>query len=68
MNSSAVSNHPQSADVPTGAPAWVTAELIDQTIRVWQPYYREELKPEDALAMILGVAQLNKVLGEGLGS
>jgi hypothetical protein len=56
------------SDVPAGTPAWVTPELIDQTIRVWQPYYREPLKPEDALAMILGVAELHRVIGEGAGA
>lgn len=44
--------------VPPGAPAWVDGQLIALTIRVWQPYYEAELTPADALAMLLGTAQL----------
>jgi len=44
--------------VPPGAPPWVTAELIEHTIRVWQPYYANRLTPHDALAMILNVGTL----------
>lgn len=55
----------QSAIVPTGAPSWVTPALIAHTLRVWQPYYREPLNPADALAMILSVCELNRVIGEG---
>lgn len=51
--------------VPAGAPSWVTSELIDHTIRVWQPYYSESLTADDALAMILNVAGLRDVLSEG---
>jgi predicted hotdog family 3-hydroxylacyl-ACP dehydratase len=59
---------PESAprtDPPAGAPVWVTAELIAQTIRVWQPYYRLPLNPEDALAMILDVCRLVRVVAQG---
>jgi len=60
-------SHPPTSShaIPAGTPTWVTPELIARTIRVWQPYYREPLKPEDALAMILGVTELNKVISEG---
>ena len=51
-----------SGHVPPGAPSWVTAELIAETLRVWQPYYRTPLTPEDALEMIIGVGQLFDVL------
>ncbi len=44
--------------VPSGAPAWVTTELIERTIRVWQPYYATPLTPEDALAIIQSTGQL----------
>ncbi len=44
--------------VPAGAPAWVTAELIAQTIQTWQRYYEEPLTSGDALAMIMNVALL----------
>jgi len=51
--------------VPAGAPAWVTAELLSETIRVWQPYYAESLTVQDALGMILDVGNLFDVLSQG---
>lgn len=47
--------------VPSGAPTWVTAELIEHTIRVWQPYYADPLTPIDALAIIQSVGRLIEV-------
>ena len=44
--------------VPAGAPDWITQELIEATIRVWQPYYAEILSPEEAVTMILNVGRL----------
>jgi hypothetical protein len=43
-------------------PAWITPELIDHTIRTWQPYYATRLTPEDAVTMILNVGRLLDVL------
>jgi hypothetical protein len=51
--------------VPAGTPDWITAELIEQTIRVWQPYYRTVLAPEEAVTMILNVGRLYQVLSSG---
>lgn len=51
--------------VPPGAPPWVTAELIEHTIRVWQPFYRDQLIPDDALAIINGVTGIVEVLSSG---
>lgn len=51
--------------VPAGAPAWVTEELIEQTIRVWQPYYPDPLTTDDAVAIIQGVGRLIDVLSKG---
>lgn len=51
--------------VPTGAPAWVTPELLGQTLAVWQPYYQQTLTVDDALGMILDVTQLLDVLSGG---
>jgi hypothetical protein len=48
--------------VPSGAPSWVTKELISQTIRVWQPYYCEPLTADDALVIIQSASQLFEVL------
>ena len=44
--------------VPAGAPDWITPELIEETIRVWQPYYEATLTPEDAVTMIIDVGRL----------
>jgi len=44
--------------VPAGSPSWVTAELIEQTLTTWQPYYSHQLIEADALEMIMGVDQL----------
>jgi hypothetical protein len=51
--------------VPAGAPAWVTAELLEHTLRVWQPKYNVPLTPDDALAIILNVGRLFEVLSRG---
>lgn len=51
--------------VPSDAPAWVTPEMIEKTLKVWQPYYEQELIPEDALAIIMGVGRILEFLTEG---
>jgi hypothetical protein len=51
--------------VPAGTPDWITAELVEATIRVWQPYYRAILTPEEAVTMILNVGRLYQVLSSG---
>ena len=51
--------------VPAGSPDWITAELIEATIRVWQPYYKEVLTPEEAVTMILTVGRLFDALSPG---
>lgn len=48
--------------VPAGAPSWVTAEFIRQTIEVWQPYYPDPLTADDALSIIQNVSGLFDVL------
>ncbi len=48
--------------VPAGTPDWITAELIEATIRTWQPYYQATLTPDDALIMILDVGRLFEAL------
>ena len=54
-----------SSIVPAGTPDWITAELIEATIRVWQPYYEAVLSPEEAVTIILGVGRLYEVLSSG---
>lgn len=51
-----------SSIVPAGAPDWITQELIEATIRVWQPYYAEILSPEEAVEMIQSVGRLFQAL------
>ena len=51
--------------VPAGTPDWITAELIEQTIRVWQPYYAEVVTSEVAVTMIQTVGRLYQALSSG---
>ena len=44
--------------VPAGLPAWITADLIAETLHVWQPYYSDPLTPEDAIGILLNVGNL----------
>lgn len=55
----------RSFSVPAGASGWVTVELLEQTRRVWQPYYREPLNELDLLEMILGVGRMLDLLSQG---
>ena len=45
-------------------PDWLSAELISQTLEVWQPRYRRTLTPDDAIEILLNVAALLDVVGE----
>lgn len=47
-----------SGTIPAGAPDWITAELIQRTIEVWQPYYSEVISAEEAVEMIRSVGRL----------
>ena len=51
-----------SSPLPAGAPEWITAELIVDTISTWQPYYDGQLTSEDALEILLGVGRLMDIL------
>lgn len=52
-------------NVPEGAPAWVSASLIRDTIKIWQPYYHVQLHPVDALEMIMGASRLMDLVSSG---
>ena len=39
---------------PAGAPAWVTPDLIRDTIEAWQPYYAQDLTEGDAVRILVG--------------
>lgn len=47
---------------PPGAPSWITAELVELTLRTWQPFYETQLTPEDALAIIMVVGRMFEAL------
>ena len=53
----------QSIKVPPGSPAWVTEEMIADTIRVWQPYRKEKITEVEALEMLMNVSRLFDALG-----
>jgi hypothetical protein len=42
----------------TDTPAWITQELIADTIRIGQPYYTQPLTESDAVAMLRSVGNL----------
>lgn len=46
------------AVVPSGAPSWVTPELIAHTLHVWQRFADHPLTPDDALEIINGAGLL----------
>ena len=48
--------------MPGGAPQWVTAELLQEAIEVWQPYYEHKLTAEDALEITLSVGRLAEAI------
>lgn len=50
--------------LPPGTPAWITPQLVQQTLRVWQPYYSSPLTVDDAVTMILDVSRLFDVLAQ----
>lgn len=44
--------------VPAGVPSWITAELIQLTLKVFQTRYATPLTLDDAVAMLLNVGRL----------
>ena len=44
--------------VPPGTPTWITGDLIEATVQVWQPYYNEPITSEVAVEMLIHVGQL----------
>ena len=43
-------------------PAWITEELIAETVDVWQPYYQQVLTREEAIEILRGFGRLADVL------
>lgn len=48
--------------LPAATPDWITVELVEHTLRVWQPYYRDPLSVEDAIGIIRRTASLLRTL------
>ncbi len=59
---------PPPLTIPSGAPPWVTVELLEHTIRVWQDFYQDQLISEDALAIIMGADRMFELLSKGRGN
>lgn len=49
---------------PSGAPTWMTDELLAETLAVWQPFYSHPLTVQDAMEMLRSAARLLDVLGD----
>lgn len=47
-----------------GLPDWITPELIQETLAVWQPQYKERLTQRDAVEILLSVGNLIDLLGD----
>ena len=43
-------------------PAWISHDLIADTLATWQPYYSEELTEREAVAILQSVGRLIDVL------
>jgi hypothetical protein len=41
-----------------GKPAWITPELVEDTLQTWQPHYNQELSETDAVEILQSVARL----------
>ena len=59
------SHHLPSDHVPPGAPPWVSRELIEHTLRIWQPFYIAPLMPEDALEIIMSADRMFELVSRG---
>lgn len=54
---------PPPVSVPPDSPEWITPQLIESTLRVWQPFYGEaQLSPADAVQILVGTGRLLAVL------
>ena len=50
--------------IPPETPAWITANLIRETLDTWQPYYDEELTLWDAIEILQNFGRLFDTLQE----
>lgn len=49
--------------LPPGTPNWVSVELVEQTLEVWQPRYETPLSTEDAVSILVGASRLLRAIG-----
>jgi hypothetical protein len=49
-------------DLPADTPSWITHELVELTLKVWQPYYDEPLTVDDAVTILRNAGNLVDVL------
>ncbi len=52
----------QRAALPAGTPAWITPELVEMTLDVWQPYCSHELTVTEAITILRNTGDLLAVL------
>lgn len=52
--------HPQAVRLPD----WVTRDLLEETIAVWQPYYNGCLTDRDAIEILTSIGLLMDALGD----
>jgi hypothetical protein len=50
------------AEGANGTPVWITPELIQITLKVWQPRYKAQLSEDDARIIFLSVGHLVEAL------
>lgn len=55
-------SEPRAGALPPGTPAWITPELVRETIRVWQPFYTTPLTLDDAVNILDSAGRLFGVL------
>lgn len=49
-------------ELPPGTPNWISAEMVLETLRVWQPKYQKPLTTEDAISILTNAARLLRAL------
>lgn len=57
MRNSKTNRHKEERDQKSRSdlPDWVSDELLQKTIEIWQPYYPNQLTRDDAIAIINNV-------------
>ncbi len=55
---SQASLHNPKQPLPPATPPWITPELVELTLRTWQPYYAHPLTVEEAIDMIRQAGRL----------